>query len=56
VWRLLLDPSNVNRFDHAEDPRQRSRRGVRGIGYARGAPDHTDYCGTHKSDSPVRDS
>jgi hypothetical protein len=38
VWQLLLDPSKVNRFDRAEDPRQRSQCGVGGIIYARGAP------------------
>jgi hypothetical protein len=53
MWRLLLDPSKVSSFDQAEDPRQRSQRGVGGIVYARDAPAHTDYCGTHKSDSPV---
>jgi hypothetical protein len=25
-----------------------------GIVYARGTPDHIDYCGTHRSDSPIR--
>jgi hypothetical protein len=54
VWQLLLDPSKVKRFDQAKDPRQRSRQGVGGIVYARGAPGHTDCCGTRRSDSPVR--
>jgi hypothetical protein len=54
MWQLSLDPSNVNCFDQVEDPRERSRRGVRGIVYARGAPGHMDYCGTRRSDSPVR--
>jgi hypothetical protein len=54
MWRLLLDPSKVNRFDQAKDPRQRSRRVVGNIVYARSAPGHTDCCGTHGSDSPVR--
>jgi hypothetical protein len=31
-----------------------SQRGVGGIIYAHGAPSHTDYYGTHRSDSPVR--
>jgi hypothetical protein len=56
MWQLLLDPSKVNRFDQTEDPRQCSRRGVRGIVYARGAPGHTDCCGTRRSDSLVRAS
>jgi hypothetical protein len=38
VWRLLLDPLKVNRFDRVEDPRQRSRQGVRDIVYVHGAP------------------
>jgi hypothetical protein len=54
VWRLLLDPSEVNHFDQAKDPRQCSRRGVRGIVYARGTPSHTDCCDKHRSDSLVR--
>jgi hypothetical protein len=56
VWRLLLDPSKVNHFDQVEDPRQCSRRGLRGITYARGTPGHMDCCGTRTSDSPVRAS
>jgi hypothetical protein len=56
VWRLLLDPLKVNRFDQAEDPSYCSRRGVAGIVYAHGAPGHTDCCGTRRSDSPVRAS
>jgi hypothetical protein len=56
MWWLLLDPSKVNRFDQAEDPRQRSQRGVRDIVCARNAPDHMDCCGTRKSDSPVKAS
>jgi hypothetical protein len=39
-----------------ERPRHSHRRGVGGIVYARGAPSHTDCCGTHRSDSPVRAS
>jgi hypothetical protein len=35
----------------AEGPRHSHRRGVGGIVYARGAPGHTDCCGTHRSDS-----
>jgi hypothetical protein len=54
VWQLLLDPSKVNCFDQAEDPRECSRRGVGGIVYAHGMPSHTDCCGTHISDSPIR--
>jgi hypothetical protein len=54
VWLLLLDPSKVNRFDQAEDPRQLSQRGVEGIVYASGAPGHTDCCGTRRIDSHVR--
>jgi hypothetical protein len=46
VWRLLLDPLNVNHFDRAEDPRQRSQCGVGGIVYAHGALGLMDYCGT----------
>jgi hypothetical protein len=38
MWQLLLDPLKVNHFDHAEDPRQHNRQGVRGIVYAHGAP------------------
>jgi hypothetical protein len=37
-----------------EDPKQRSRRGVEGIVYARGTPGHMDCRGTHKSDNPIR--
>jgi hypothetical protein len=37
-----------------EGPRHSHRRGVGGIVYARGAPDHTDCYGTHMSDSPIR--
>jgi hypothetical protein len=56
VWRLLLDPSKVNRFDQVEDPRQRSRQGVGGIVYAYAALGHTDCCGTHRIDGHVRAS
>jgi hypothetical protein len=56
LWRLLLDPSKDNCFDQVEDPRQRSQRGDRVILFARGAPDHTDCCGTRRSDNPVRAS
>jgi hypothetical protein len=56
MWQLLLDPLKVNHFHQVEDPRQRSRRGVRGIVYACGAPGHTDCYGTRRSDSPVRAS
>jgi hypothetical protein len=56
VSRLLVDPSMVNRFDQGEDPRWCSRLGVRDIVYARGAPGHTDYCGTGRSGSPIRAS
>jgi hypothetical protein len=38
VWRLSLNPSKVNRFDQAKDLIQRSRHGVGGLVYARGAP------------------
>jgi hypothetical protein len=40
----------------AEGPRHSHRRGVGGIVYARGAPGHTDCCGTRKSDSPIKTS
>jgi hypothetical protein len=39
-----------------ECPRHSHRRGVGGIVFARGALDYTDYCGTRRSDSPVRAS
>jgi hypothetical protein len=39
-----------------ESPRQSHRQGVRGIVYARGAPSHTECCGTRRSDSPIRAS
>jgi hypothetical protein len=39
-----------------EGPRHSHQRGVVGIAYARGAPSHTDCCGTRMSDSPVRAS
>jgi hypothetical protein len=39
-----------------EGPRHSHGRGVGGIVYTRGTPGHTDFCGTHKSDSPVRAS
>jgi hypothetical protein len=35
----------------AECPRHSHQRGVWSIVYAHGAPGHTDYRGTHKSDS-----
>jgi hypothetical protein len=49
-WRPSL------RCTAAEGPRHCHRRGVGGIIYARGTPGHTNCCGTHMNDNPVRAS
>jgi hypothetical protein len=54
VWRLYRPLGVLFTMTAAEGPRHSHRQGVRGIGYARGAPSHMDCCGTHRSDSLVR--
>jgi hypothetical protein len=67
VWGIIyaVGPSLVTvqtprrpslRCTVAEGPRHSHRQGVRGIVYAHGAHRHIDYCGTCRSDSPVRAS
>jgi hypothetical protein len=56
MWRLYKPLGGLYPLTVAEGPRYRHQRGVGGIVYARGAPGHTDCCGTHKSDNPIRAS
>jgi hypothetical protein len=56
VWRLCRPLGGHFPVTVGEGPRHRHRRGVGDIIYARGALDHMDCCGTHRSDSPVRAS
>jgi hypothetical protein len=39
-----------------EGPKHSHRRGVRGIIYACSVLSHTDYCGTRRTESPIRAS
>jgi hypothetical protein len=56
VWRLYKPLRGLFPVTAAKGPRHSHRRGVGGIVYARGALGHTNCCGTHMSDNPVRAS
>jgi hypothetical protein len=56
VWQLCRALRGHFLVTAGEGPRHSHRRGVRGIVYACGAPDHTDCCAARRSDSLVRPS
>jgi hypothetical protein len=56
VWQLCRPLGGHFPMTAEEGHRHSHRRGVGGIVYARGAPDHMDCCGNRRSDSSVRAS
>jgi hypothetical protein len=56
LWQLCRPLEGHFPVMAGEGPRHRHRRGIGGIVYAHGAPGLMDYCGTHRSDSPIRAS